>query len=359
LYPLKRRCPVIRIVLVVEWRPCQSPPVGNVKFHRLAASALLAFGLCGCLSLDPGLEDPRTGPFSPEEVEAFYGRAQDPRTFWLTIYENQQGPTFRGSHRLHAGQFTELPFKTPKKTSSVPVVSVETFRLSRIFALVDTSSANNWMSIQEASRSTVTPLSPPAFRTRAEHVNDPVDGYLGHIDNLKLKTLRIESVLAFVRGSWDGLEVVERGVEKPVPGMVLGMQFLKPFAFVQFDFESRAVRFSADQGYRPDKKILLASVPFRSGSGPLQVAGTINGKPQEIILDTAGSFDVVLPSKTEGILRHLSIGDLVLRDLTISPDATVQGTFSQPRVGLGILSQFLMTLDSKNKVVHFERSTPP
>lgn len=224
--------------------------------------------------------------------------------------------------------------------------------------MIDTSSAHSWMAMHEASSATVTPLAPPAYRTRAEHVDDSVDGYLGYLDNLKLETLRVESVLTFVRGSWDGLEIVARGVEKPVPGMVLGMKFLEPFAFVQFDFAARVVRFSADRAYQPDKKLLLASAPFESGGGPLQVVGSINGEPERIVLDTAGRFGVVLPSEKGGILRHLSIGDLVLRDLVISSDDTARNASPQPRVGLEILSQFRMTLDSRNKLVHFERSAP-
>lgn len=331
--------------------------VGYDKFHRLAVLTLMTTGLCGCLSLDAGHRDTRTGPFSPDEVEALYGRAKDPRAFWLTLYQDQSGPTFRGSHRLHPGQFARMPFKTPKKVYSIPVISVDSIKLSTIPALIDTSSAKSWIAVQEISKAMLTPLSPPAFRTRAEHVNDQVDGYLCHIDNLKLKTLRIESVLTFVRGSWDGLDIIARGVKKPVPGMVLGMQFLEPFAFVQFDFEAREVRFSADRTYKPDKELLLASAPFASASGPLQVAGTINGKAERIILDSAGRFDVALPYENGGILRHLSIGDLVLRDLVISPEVTAHDTFPQPRIGLGVLSRFRMTLDSRDKVVHFERST--
>ncbi len=327
--------------------------MGNADLYRLLTICLLTTGLYGCLSLDADRTPPRSGPFDSDEVKSYYGAAKDPRRFFLTLYDHVHGPEFKGSNRLHAGQVAQLPFETPRR-GSAPVISVSTTRHRIIASLVDTSSSENWIAVQQVAGAAGVALSPPAFRASPEHVRDPVDGYLSHLDALKLDGLRVESVLSFLRGSWDGLGPIARGVEKPEPGLVLGMRFLRPFAFVQFDFPERRITFSTDRAYKPLKDLLLTSAPYVDDMGPLQIAAAIDGKQTRVLLDTAGSFDIILPQARDGLLRHLAIGGLELHDLEIAFDETVSGTSAVPRIGRGVLSRYRMTLDSRSKVVHFE-----
>jgi len=271
------------------------------------------------------------------------------------VFEGPGGLSFQGENRLHAGEWAKIDYKASVPFNGPRVELTDRMKEGRV-ALVDTSSAENWAALETAAALGMVPLSPPALAARPIHVTDSVDGLLCISQSLRLDTLRADSILFFVRASRDGLGVLARGLEKPAPAFVLGMRFLTEFSFVRFDVTGRTIVFMTDVEYKPDARRLLGSVPLDLRDGVLAVKGAVNGEPLPILLDSAGNYDVVIPGEPAGSVRQLSMGDIVLRNLPQQSGEALEGGLSgYPRAGLGIFSRFIITLDNRRGVVHFER----
>ena len=68
---------------------------------RMAWGLMLAGLLCaaGCKSTSDVLT-----PLNNDQLKSFFSRAQDPRRFWITVYEAEEGANFAGACRLHPEQ---------------------------------------------------------------------------------------------------------------------------------------------------------------------------------------------------------------------------------------------------------------
>ncbi len=335
-------------------RPCECQ---FARMHRFLACSYICIHLLssGCASPPPEPTPESDGPLTRAELDKIYKRATDPRTYWITVRGTDSGQDFEGAHRLHPGQGDRLKFVSARD-SSYPIVKIEGDAFQKFTALIDTSSAENWVDLQTARSMELVPLGPPGFAMRPVHVVDEADGLLFAASKVRLGKLHIETGLFFVRNWKAPLSILDRGVTDPHPTVVVGMRFLRPFKFVSFNFPDRAVMFSASSPYEPNPERLLASVPSFDDDGLLLVEGSINGRPTRIALDSAGAFSLTGPDLEGDTLRHLSLGDLVLRDVPIqsTTDLGLPAT-SYPRVGLDLLSKFIMTIDEAEKVVHFER----
>jgi len=294
-------------------------------------------------------------PLSSRELSDFFGRAQDPRSFWITVYETEDGPRFAGAHRLHTGKFAERSFESRRK-SDAPLISVFFRGQNEQLALLDTSSRASWMTYELAIATGMIALGPPAYRLYPTHVNDPIPGYLSVASRLSLGDLHIENALLYVKAAKGNLHSLMRDRDRVRAPVVLGADFIRAFYYVQIDFPNRVVRFSSTEAYTPNPDRLIATAPLREINASIAVSGLLNGEETPFLLDSVGDFELALPVEKPTTVRQIILGDLVLRHLTATPSSALDlGMPAIPRIGIKALNKFIVTFDAHEKNIYFER----
>ncbi len=321
------------------------------SLHRIAVAALCALlPLCnGCKTAAPGKDQ----PLSDSELRDFFSRAQDPRRFWITVYESKGGPVLSGVNRLHPEhmalrEFSSLP------GSTAPVIAFDYGRDFENLAIVDTSSKQSWIDYPTAIKAQVVPLGPPAYPRLPAHVADKTPGYASIASKLRFDQLHVETALLFTRATSSSLGPLTRGQTMPTPDVVLGTDFLRAFEFVQFDYKNRRILFSSTLPYKPDPKNVIAEVSAHYVEGALAAKGLIDGQPETFLLDSAGDFGLMMATAPAEPIRQISIGDLVLRNITATATNNL-GLAKYPRIGREILSKFTLTLLGRKGEVIIER----
>ena len=267
------------------------PGNGNVA----GVKPCLAYLLGAALLLAAGCKTtPEPQPLTDEQLRGFYARAQDPRRFWLTPYQSDDGPVYSGANRLHPEKMAQFRFRSSGK-SSAPLIPFKAEHPQKEYlALIDTTSKESWVDLNTARDIGVIPLAPPPAKFIADHVEDTITGYASVVKRLVLDECPIETVLVFARGATGPLGPLARGEERPRPVGVFGYDLLRQFAFIQLDFVEGSVTFSTSIDYKPEPETLVAAVPFFLQNGALAVKGAIEGEPATILVDTAGDFELVL-----------------------------------------------------------------
>lgn len=274
----------------------------------------------------------------------------------MTRYESESGPVFTGAHRLHQDKFAVLPFES-KRHSTVPLIEARMRGERGLPVLIDLSSPVSWIEYDTATRLGLIPLGPPGVRRVAAHVDDQVLSYLAVASRVTLDTVHVETALFYVRAARGSIGPLARGQKELETPAVLGAEFVRAFHFVQFDYPNRRVAFATSTLYQPNEDRLIASVPLRDLDGHLVLIALIGGQETPVLLDTLGDFSFAGNFIDHGTqLRQLALGDLVLRQIPVTDITTTGlGMVDVPRIGRDILSRFIITIDGRRRLVHFER----
>jgi hypothetical protein len=339
--------------------------VASRKPWLRAAGLGLALLAAGCATENPNV----IRPLKESELRSFFAHAKDPRSFWITVYPSEQGALFAGANRVHMDQVVKLPFQ-PEQTpvllfqtaaeASAPAVKFDFGRDEEYLALLDTTSARSWLDFTVAMDHNVTPLGPPAYKETPAHVQDAIPGYASVASKLRFDKLNVESALLHVRAARGPLGALARRKEKPWPQLVVGADLLKAFQFIQFDYPNRRVVVSATAGYAPEPEALVASVPLRDLQGLFGAQGYINGAGRTFLIDTAGDFEVAMADPPTNVLRQISVGDLVFRQVTVvSSRQQGLGLLKYPRIGRRLLCRFRVTVCPAQRKVFFEKPGKP
>jgi len=319
--------------------------------YSISLGLVLVTGLSGCATR----KAQAPVPISQNEISDYFGRAQDPRRFWITVYETDDGPRFAGAHRLHTDKFAERPFESPRN-SEVPVIAVRFRSIDNNLALIDTSSRASWITYELAMAAGTIPVGPPAYRLFPTHVDDPIPGFLSVASRLTLDELHMENALLYVKAAKGDMPELMRQRERILTPVVLGADFIRAFYFMQMHFPERSVRFSTTRAYTPDPSRLITSVPMREVNASIAVAGFIDGVETPFLIDSVGDFEVAMPIITPMTVQQISIGDLVLRRVSAQPASAFDlGMPDIPRIGARLLSRFVVTFDSHQKIIYFEK----
>lgn len=298
-----------------------------------------------------------TTPMNKDDLRSFFARAIDPRRYWITVYDSDHGPTFQGHNRLHPEQLAMLPF-VETTDRSAPLVEINAWLGRDFHALLDTTSARTWITMDAFHAMRGTPLGPPAYRFPVVHVREDIPGYAGVLPKVRMDNLHIENVLVCAWSAYGPFRNLARDVT-PTPDLVLGMDLLQSFQFVQVDFPARRVFFSTTFPFRPEQERLMATVSYGEVGGSLAVSGAINGKPTTLLIDTAGDFELASTNASIGTIRQLEVGNLVFRNVSVEDAGVYElGLLKYPRIGRQLLSRFRITLDPQARLIHFERPPP-
>ncbi len=306
-------------------------------------------------------------PLPPEQAQAFFRGARDPRQFWLTVYESDAGPVVTGGNRLHAERFAHMPFVS-SRSSTLPLLEIRGRHPTEYAALLDTSSRGSWVDFDTARAVRATPIAPPLITKHAEHVADPNIGCLSVISTIRLENLRVESALFYVRMVDGPLGPLLRNVptdrkkerkRAPAPleaSFVLGCDWIKSFAFVQIDYPNRSVAFSSTRSYTPSEDHVIAVLPLREKNGIFAFRGTIDTEPVIFLLDSVGDYELAMARPADTRARRVTVGDLVFRNTDVVPlDEHHLGLPDHPRIGRKLLEHYRVTFDRSQRLVFFER----
>jgi len=294
-------------------------------------------------------------PLSARELEQFFTRAQDERRFWLTRYESDQGPVFAGAHRLHTEKFAHVAFES-RRNVPVPMIAVRLRTPEEYAALIDTSARSSWIEFRMAHEMGLIPIGPPSHRQYAAHVNDPIPGYLSVAPRLIIDQMHVDTALVYVKAAHGPLALLTREEKDLRAPIVLGGEFLRAFHFVQIDYPNRTILFSTTTPYRTNADRLIASVPMRSYNGSIAVEGFFDQQESLFLLDSLGDFAVASSFAPGETVQQVMIGHLVMRNVPHTNLATLGLGFPDvPRIGRHVLSRYIVTIDGKNRLVHFER----
>ncbi len=317
-----------------------------------AAAGLILLAGCRSAPVDPQ----RGAIFSDAEIQRFLKRAQDPRTYSLTVYQDARGvPVYTGGFRLYPGSPAELPFDAPPELPlTVLPVGCGAHVEGRV--LVDTTTADTWVSMEQASRLRLVALGPPFFNVKPAHVLDNAPAFLSLVPGLTFGPLRMETVPAFARASHGPLWPLSRSAAAGPVDFVAGLSLLKAFAWVQWDYPARVWRAAPAGAYQPREETLLAVVPIESSPGGLMIKGRLDGKSAVFLVDTAGDFELAMDAPPMKLIRQISAGDLVFRQVkAVSTRDLALGQPDIPRIGARLLMKYRMTLDPRRNVLVFER----
>lgn len=294
-------------------------------------------------------------PLTARELQAFFDDVQDARSFWLTQYESERGPVFRGGHRLHTDKYARLEFPLQHDLPA-PSLGMQIRQTGDRPALIDTSSRVSWMEYGLAINGGLIPIGPPPIRRWPEHVEDPVPGFLSVASNLRIGDLRMDAALFYVKGAHGPLEKLYREKDQLAAPVVLGCEFIHAFHFFQIDFYNRMVFLSTTNPYQPDENRLIAEVPLQDYYGTIAVEGEMDGVSTPFLLDSLGSYGIASTLYEGETVRQVSIGDLVLRNVAHTPmDQLNLGDTDFPRIGLEILQNYVVTFDNRRRRIYFEK----
>jgi|GEM_PF-630674 hypothetical protein len=336
----------------------------RLPIRWLLATALLFAG--GCATP----KTPEAVPLSQTEVDQFLASGRDARTYGITIYPGASGTRFEFANRPRSERRKRLDFTGPR-SSRRPVVKGQSAITADFPILLDTSSRQSWATLAAAKGLEYRTFAPPEGEY-ADHVAAPIPGYAGVGNKLIFDKLHVESPVYYVAPAAGGLGALARAAERPglppalaakrekaagqLP-LVLGNETLRNFAYVRFEFPARAVELSSTRAYQPtDAAAVVANLPMLDWRGRPAVQATLVGEPLLLVLDTAGDFDLVLPGATPaGNRAELALGARATAEVEVAAAADFGLPADFPaRLGLGVLADYAVTFDYKNRRVWFE-----
>lgn len=323
-----------------------------------------ALGVAGCAA--PG--SLKQTPLAQDQVDRFLSGGRDARAYGITVYADPAGSRFEFANRPHPDRSAQLNFVSPKN-SRVPVVEARSALADAFPVLLDSSARQSWAVLASAKGLEYRIFAPPTGEY-ADHVVSEIPGYAGVGNKLVFDELHVESPVYYVAPAAGGLGALARAAERPdlAPAtatarekfagrmpLVLGAAALRAFAYVRFDFPGRAVRFSSSRTYQPaNAAAVAANLPMLDWRGRPAIQAALDGQALLMVIDTAGDFDLCRPGEpAEG--GALALGDFAVGAVEIvSPAARGLPAEFPARLGLGVLRNFAVTLDFKNRRVWFE-----
>jgi len=315
-------------------------------------------------------------PITQDAMDAFLKSGRDARNYGITIYHDVAGDRFEFANRLHQDRSAEMDFISPRSLD-FPVIKARTATFVDFNLLLDSSSLQNWLRMGSVEAMDYRTFAPPTGEY-PDHVISEVPGYAGVANKVIMDTLHIESPIFFVPPAVGSLGPLARIAEGPEEAWtekeqktrwklgarihaVMGAAAMGKFAYIRFNFEGRGIRFSTHSTYSPIAASgIQAQLPMLLWRGRPVVEGTLNGKPIQLLIDTAGDFEISLSGELEDSIGSLVLGNLEFDEVQLSSHAGLGLPEAFPaRIGLRLLSQRLLTLDYKQHRVWIEDLVAP
>jgi len=291
-------------------------------------------------------------PLSEHEQQSALSHTKPPQYYGFDAYRYGEGIAISGEVRLHRDHMATAKFLT----DNIPVIAMRgRSPRMKMNALLDPSSPDTWMEFTTAENFGAVFLGMDEMKIpyRGGYNIGNTRGYAAVVTQLRIDQLFAENCPLYVRMSRNSLGPLERGIEAPSIDAVLGNDFLKQFEYVQYNFKSDVIKFSATHPYQPHEALLMttAKIVSQPNTG-LMVEGAIYGQPIRIVLDFAGDYYFARGDEPPGLTRQISLGDVVYRHV---PTVELPIKSSPPRAGRKMLEKYIITVCNNEGVVYFER----
>lgn len=326
----------------------------KLKFQKMGI-ALLALALSGCATA-PSF--PPATPYTPAEIAALKSAARDPRVFFMNVFfDERNNAVFTDANRVYQDITVYLPFVSPPGTA-LPLIAGTARTGAALRALTDTTTAEGWIALDRRAALGFEILGPEPQAVQPRHVLDDIPGFAGVLPELRFSELRVEMALLYGRAARGNLWPLTRDPRTGTADIVLGMDLLRAFAWVQWDFPNRLLVLST-QPLAPDPETRrMAELPLLSVSGPLTVEASLEGRPLPVQLDVAGDYEFSMDQPPSEVVRQISLGDLVFRRVVARDPRTLGLSPGTARLGLRALSPYRLTLDNRRRMVYIEVPAP-
>lgn len=285
------------------------------------------------------------------EKQALTKRAKAPPTFGLTAYATGDGALFGGAFRLNQNQVGR-PGLAAGKNSTAPVIEINR---GKALMMIDTSAAESWVTVEASQRLDTTPLAgPELFERKARHVYDTTGGFAAVLPSMTIDSLLVNNALLYVRNARGPLDTLNRWEREPVPDGILGADFVRAFEFVRIGLAGRQIVLSSTAVYPyPDKAI--TALPLVDLGGGLAVECMMDGEKQIALIDLAGDFEVALERPSGMVMKQVTLGDVVFRQVEVVTALDLGlGLATPPRIGRQLLEKYDLVFNQKGRQLLLE-----
>jgi len=316
----------------------------------------IIFGLAGtgCLTSTP---PPADGPYDAAEVNRIFSAGKDPSQFFIHSYPGESGRTvFSGQNRQPSDERAVLLFESPVH-SAMPVVRARTANGTDLFLLIDTTSKENWTNLGYRDQLGFVPLGPQPIGAVPAHLFDEIPGYLSVFPELTFDRMTVSSVLVYARALRGSFWPMHRHADAREATAVMGVDFLRSFAYVTWDYASRLMTLSSTAPYEPVRENVLAELPinFDPDLGAIEIPWVIDGQEGAVIFDCAGDYELAVVSPPLDLIRQVGLQDLILRRVrAVSPQSVGLQPIQTPYIGNALLRRYRVTLDNHRNVLWIE-----
>lgn len=317
-----------------------------MKFKSIYVVLVLGLALTGCKTTPP---PPSEAIASPADWQALMTKSVNPRNMGVIVFRSPSGPAFAETNRHHPGFTRDFAF-----TSELPSFEAEMPGRKNTTILIDTKSPASWITFQTAAELGLRPIGPVPIRRPPTHINEQMDGVAGLISTMRLGDIHIENALLYCHSGIQKLGRLGRS-ESINPQIVFGADLLTSFAFTRIDFANKIITFSTTDPYRPNALKTLLATEFELREDGIAVNGLVGDYKGPILIDSAGHYEMAISKPTSPRIAQLTIGDMVLRDITVT-DAEFEGfgPESIPCIGHLLLKDFALILDNQQGKLYLE-----
>lgn len=292
---------------------------------------------------------------SESAVESFAAGYKDPRNYWLSIQPDRAGYHMKEAFRVHPKQRAVMDIGE-FGNSLMPVFKTRNFENRYTTTLLDIASAESFYDVKTARKLGGIVLGyDRALPYRGIRDLGGIPAILTLQKKVKLAQLHVERATIFALMQSGGMGNVDRGAGSNVR-MVLGYDFVSSFEYVQFNFASGNVIFSATDKFEPNKDLIAGEAMIVPGPyGGCTVIGSFSGgKDRRFLLDPCGQFAFAEPGLIAPRKESLAfIGELAVPDVETVPFE--ESDKGELRVGIEVLKKYNVTICPQAGKVYFEK----
>lgn len=337
------------------------PATGNRQFYTMITyrspivySCVLLITLLVVMACSTKRPLQHSTAVGKEERSLFTSRSKPPQIFDLTTMSTGRGPVFAGSFRQNLNHIDKLEFASAKN-STAPIIAIND---KKTLLLLDSSSPDSWLTFDAAVGMNVTALAgPELFEKNPSHVIDEMGGFAAVLPRLSIGKLYLDNAVFYVRNARGPLDSLTRWEKSPFVHGVLGADFLRSFEFIRVSLRGRQAVFCGVNLY-PYTDSALTKLPVSDLNGAMAVTCSIDGEKQDVVIDIAGDFELAMENPRGGVVKQLTMGDIVFRKVEAVPafDLGLPKN-GPPRIGRQLLERYDLVFNQRGRELLIEMPT--
>ena len=209
---------------------------------------------------------------------------------------------------------TSIPFEQGLEHG--PIASV-TVNGRKIYALLDTGSSRSMIDYKAARRARILPIRVESAEEEAaadlvsapaDTIGGTVDQYLAVARRISIGGIELTDVAMWIPDHNKAFSGISNAGGRRVSA-ILGADVLGRFAHVSFDYKNKVLTVDIEEGYRPHEERIVAACQLLDDASLPLIPVRIRGLRSLAVIDTGGTFGLLVPFKLAGDLRLPVIED--------------------------------------------------